>query len=42
MKQSVASLMLLLALPASAFLSAKGTTVRIALNGGSLLTPIQI
>ena len=42
LKQPVAALMLLLALPASAFLSAKGTTVRIALNGGRLLTPIEI
>jgi hypothetical protein len=42
MKQSAVALILLLAVPASALLSAKGTTVRIAVNGGVLLTPIEI
>lgn len=37
-----AALILLLVLPASALLSAKGTTVRIAINGGRLLTPVEI
>ena len=42
MKQAAAVLLLLLSLPASAVISAKGTTVRIAINGGELLTPIEI
>ena len=43
MKQpAAAALILLLVLPASALLSAKGTTVRIAINGGRLLAPIEI
>lgn len=42
MKPPVAAVMLLLALPASALLSAKGTTVRIAVSGGGLAAPIEI
>jgi hypothetical protein len=37
-----AAVLLLLALPASSLLSAKGTTVRIAITGGKLQTPIKI
>lgn len=42
MKHTAVALVVLLALPASALLSAKGTTVRIAVEGGRLLTPIEI
>jgi hypothetical protein len=42
MKSSVAAFTLLLALHASALLSAKGTTTRITISGGDLSTPIEI